>query len=104
MPFLTAFSSFDSGTNAAELLVVDQFLDCGIFAADRALRVLAQLQFAEAHTERVDQKQAAYERAALAEDQLDDFGGLNDADRPGRIPSTPPSAQLGTRPGGGGSG
>ena len=23
---------------------------------------------------------------------------------PGRIPSTPPSAQLGTRPGGGGSG
>src|ERR1019366_3663428 len=35
---------------AAELLVVDQFADGGIGAADWALRVLAQAQFAKAHS------------------------------------------------------
>ena len=45
-------------------------------AADGAVRVLAQLEFAELHTQRVNQQQATDERLAFAEDQLDDFRGL----------------------------
>ena len=90
--------------DAAELVVVDQLGDGRVRAADGAVGVLAQLEGAEVHAERVDQQQAADERLADAEDELDDLGGLDDADRPGRMPRTPPSAQEGTRPGGGGSG
>jgi len=61
-----------------------------------ALGILAQLEFAEAHVQRIDQQQAADEGIAFAEDELDHFSGLNDAYETGRIPSTPPSAQLGT--------
>ncbi len=82
MPFFTAFSSLCFGHNAAELLVVDELGDGGVEAADRALGILAQLEFAEAHVERVDQQQPADERIALAENQLDDLGGLDDADQP----------------------
>ena len=55
----------------------------GLCAADGALGILAQLELAEAHGERVDQKQAPNERLALAEDELDDLSGLNDADQAG---------------------
>jgi len=51
-----------------------------VFAADRALGILAQLEFTEAHVEGVDQEQAADEGVTLAEDQLDDLSGLDDAD------------------------
>ena len=43
-----------------------------------------QLELAEAHGERVDEQKAADERLALAEDELDDLGGLNDADQAGQ--------------------
>ena len=72
------------GRDAAELLVVDELGDGGVVAADRALGILAQLEFAEAHVERVDEQQAADERLALAEDELDDLSGLNDADQAGK--------------------
>ena len=65
IPFFTVFSSGVSGANAAELLVVDELGDGGIFTADRALGILAQLEFAEAHVERVDQQQAADEGSPL---------------------------------------
>ena len=52
-------------------------------AAGGAVGVLAQLERAEVHAERVDQQQAADERVADAEDELDDFGGLDDADEAG---------------------
>ena len=90
--------------HAAELLVVDQLGDGRMVAAHRAFRIAAQLQLAEAHGQRVVQHQAADQRLADAQDQLHGFGGLNQADDAGQNPSTPPSAQLGTRPGGGGSG
>ena len=39
--------------NAAEILIVDKLSHRGIFAADRALGILAQFQLAEFHAERV---------------------------------------------------
>ena len=46
-------------------------------SAERAVRVFAQAQFAEAHRQGIDQQQAADERIAGAENQLDDLGGLD---------------------------
>src|SRR6266581_2133915 len=50
-------------------------------AADRAVRVLAQPQFAELHAERIHQQQPPDERFTGAQDELDDFGRLNDAEQ-----------------------
>ncbi len=69
--------------DAAELVVVDELLDL-VRAAGGAVGVLAQLEGAEAHAERVDEQQAADERLADAEDELDDLGGLDDADEAGK--------------------
>ena len=66
------------------MVVVDELGHGGVGSADRALGVLAQLELAEAHGERVDEKQAADERFALAEDELDDFRGLDGADHAGQ--------------------
>jgi hypothetical protein len=52
--------------------------------ADRAIGILAQLEFAELHAQRVDQQQASDQRLAFAENQLDHFGGLHHADQPGQ--------------------
>ena len=90
--------------HAAELLVVDQRRDGRVRAAHRAVRILAQLQLAELHPQRVEQQEPADQRLADAEDQLERLGRLDQPMMPGSTPSTPPSAQLGTRPGGGGSG
>src|SRR5580704_6196907 len=50
-----------------------------MFAANKALRIFPQLQFAEAHGQSVKQKQAANERLAFADDELQGLGGLNGA-------------------------
>src|SRR6202000_1134179 len=65
--------------NTTELLVVDQLLDCRMRAANRAVRVFAQLQLAELHGQGIGQKQAANQRLALSKDQLDDLCRLDDA-------------------------
>src|ERR1700733_14032199 len=70
--------------DAAELLIVDQLCHGGVRAADGAVGILAQLELAEAHVERIDQEQAPDERLAFAEDQLDDLCGLDDADEAGQ--------------------
>src|ERR1700678_145338 len=57
---------------AAKLLVINQLGHGGMRAASRAIRILAQLELAEAHVQRVHQQQAPDERLALAQDQLDD--------------------------------
>ena len=51
-------------------------------SADRAIRILAQLEFAELHVQGIDQQQAANQGFAFAQNQLDDFGGLHHADQP----------------------
>ena len=70
--------------NAAELRIVDQFGDGGMIAANRAFRILAQLQLAETHRQRVEQKQAPDERLAFADDELQRLRGLNRADDSGQ--------------------
>ena len=49
--------------------------------ADRAVGIFVQLQRAELHGERIDEQEATGEALADAQDQLDDFGGLDDADQ-----------------------
>ena len=56
--------------------------DSGILAAKGALRIAPQLEFAELHIERVEQEQAVEERSALAEDELQRLGRLDEPDHP----------------------
>ena len=60
----------------AEAFVVDVALDRRCLAADRARLVPAQLELAELHLERVVGEEAPRQGVALAEDELDRFGGL----------------------------
>src|ERR1700677_137073 len=53
-------------------------------AAERAIGIFAQLEFTEAHGERVEQEQAANERLADADDELQRLGGLNRAHYSGK--------------------
>src|ERR1700749_2091872 len=53
-------------------------------AAHRAIRILAQLELAEAQSNRVDKQQAPDKRFAFAEDELDCLGGLDDAQQAGK--------------------
>src|ERR1700732_2814018 len=49
-------------------------------AADGALRIFAQLQFAEAHGESVEEQETADKRVTFSDDQFKGFRGLNRAD------------------------
>src|SRR3954471_16551472 len=62
----------------AHLLVADRV---GLAGADRALRVAADLELRRRGAERVVDQQPADERVALAGDQLDDLGRLEQAHR-----------------------
>src|SRR5213594_1134992 len=64
---------------AAELLVIDEFLDRRTRSADRALGVLAQLELPKLHPERVEDEETADERVAPPEEKLDRLDRL---DRP----------------------
>src|SRR5439155_13954066 len=64
---------------AAELLVIDEFLDRRSRSADRALGVLAQLELPKLHPERVEDEETADERVAPPEEKLDRLDRL---DRP----------------------
>jgi hypothetical protein len=59
---------------------------------------------AEAHPEGIVEQQASDKGFPDPEYELDGLGRLDGAYRAREDPRTPPSAQLGTRPGGGGSG
>src|SRR5439155_1343890 len=65
----------------AELLVVDELPDRGVLAAHRTCRILAELELAELHGQRVEHEQAADQRVADAEQQLDRLDALDDADQ-----------------------
>ena len=73
-------------TNATKLLVVDEFPDAGIFSANRALGVLAQLQFAELHSQGIEEKQAAGQGLPLAQNKFNDLGGLDKTHQSGKDP------------------
>ena len=61
-------------------MVIDEGGNCPVLAANGALGVLAQLQFAEPHAERVVQQQASHQRLADPDDQLHRFRGLDQPD------------------------
>ncbi len=66
--------------HAAELLIVNEFGNRGMRAAHGAIRILAQLQLAEAHRKCVVEQQAADQRLANSQNQFHRFGGLDQAD------------------------
>jgi hypothetical protein len=68
---------------------------------NRTLRVAAQFQLAELHVERVEEQQPMMSELPLP-GRASNLGGLDATDIPGNTPRPPPSAQLGTMPGGGG--
>ena len=70
--------------NSAELLVIDQLSDCRIFAARRAIRIFAQLEFAKLHAQGVYEQQAPDQRIPGTKNQLYSLSGLNHADQPGQ--------------------
>src|SRR5213594_3200252 len=67
-------------SQAAKLLVIDEFLDRRIRSADRALGVLAQLELPELHPERVEDEEAADQRVAPPEEKFDRLDRLDRSD------------------------
>src|SRR6266545_4936463 len=67
---------------AAERLVVDQLLDGRVVAAERALRIAADLDLAELHRQRIVEEQAVHQWLAQPQDQLHRLGRLDDPDHP----------------------
>ena len=53
-------------------------------SANRAIRILAQLEFAKLHAQGVDQQQTSDQRLARAQNQLDGFRRLHHADQSGQ--------------------
>ena len=66
-------------THAAELLVVDELRDL-VRAARGALRILAQVERAKAHAQRIHEQQPSGEALSDSEDELERLGRLNRAD------------------------
>ena len=91
-------------SNSAKFFVVDQFMNGAMFAANRAIRILAQAQFAEAHGQRIEQQQRPTSGSPMPRISLMVSMAWIEPTMPGSTPNTPPSAHEGTRPGGGGSG
>src|SRR3989475_10217085 len=65
---------------AAELLVINEFLDRRIRSTDRALGVLAQLELPELHPERVEDEETADQGVAPPEKKFDRLERLNRSD------------------------
>src|SRR5258705_1339425 len=63
--------------HAAEFVVVNQLMDGAIFSAHRAIGILAQLQLAELHAERIEKQQAAGKAIPSAKNQFDGFHRLD---------------------------
>src|SRR2546430_5890465 len=70
--------------SAAPRLVVDQRIDCGVFAAKRAGLVLTQLELAETHVLAFEEKVAPDHRPPDVQQVLDRFEGTHAADYPGQ--------------------
>jgi len=70
---------FFFAANAAELVVVDELVNRAMAATHRAVRILAEFELAKLHGESVKKNQPAFERIALADDELDGFEGLERA-------------------------
>ena len=94
----------DRTRRGTDVVVFDESMLRRPVAAQWALGIPPEVELAKAHRQGVEQQQPAEQRLAHAEQQFERLVGLDDPMMPGNTPSTPPSAQLGTEPGGGGSG
>ena len=70
--------------NAAKFVVIDEFVNRAMRAAHGAVRVLAQLELAESHSQCVKQEQATNEIVPTAENELDCFHRLDRANDSGQ--------------------
>src|SRR6266478_2836680 len=78
---------------AAKLLVVDQFMNCRVLATDRAIRVLAHLEFAKSHFQSIETDQSPDERLTRPKDELHCLDRLHYTDHSRQYPK---HAALGT--------
>ena len=58
------------GRNAAELVVIDQLGNGGVFPAKRTFRIAAELQFAKLHIQSIEKEQPANQRRSFPQRQL----------------------------------
>src|SRR5256885_3384628 len=70
--------------HTAEFVIIDQLPDRRMRPAHGAIRILAQLEFAESHPESVKKQQPSHEVIPAAEDQFDRFHRLDGADDSGQ--------------------
>src|SRR6267143_3288583 len=70
--------------HAAKFVIIDQLGDRRMCSAHRAVRIPAQLELAEFHSESVKEQQSSDETIAAAEDQLDRFHRLDGTDDSGQ--------------------
>jgi hypothetical protein len=90
--------------HSAEVCVVDGGGNGGIFAADGAGGIAAELEFAEAGAEGVRMEKAAEEGFAVLGEELDGFGGLEGADESGEDAKDAGGIAVGHGAGSGGDG
>src|SRR5260370_16497502 len=60
-----------------------------MYSANHTVGILAQLQLAKLHAQRVDQQEPANQGIAGAQDQLDGLSCLNDSNQPGQDSQQP---------------
>ena len=87
------------GGHAAELLVIDQFSKRGVFAANGAVGIFAQVHLVKLHIQGIVQQQTADHRFAHAQNQLHRFGCLDSANRAGQNAEYPALGAAGHQPG-----
>src|SRR5439155_1752183 len=81
-------------TDSAKFIVVDQFGHGWMGSASRAIRILAQLELAELHSQSINQQQAADQWLTLAKNQFDDLGSLNHSNQTRQNPEYSPFRAL----------
>ncbi len=63
----------------AELLVIDELVDRRFFPADRAIRILLEVQRSNLHGEGIEAKEFPNHGVAFTKDELDGLKGLYDS-------------------------
>src|SRR4029077_12728712 len=71
-------------SHSTEFFVIDEFSHSGVSSANHAIRILAQLEFAELHAQRIHQQQPPDQRLAAAKNQLNGFRRLDQAYQAGQ--------------------
>src|SRR4029077_16200562 len=66
--------------HAAEFVVIDELGDGGMRSTHRAIRILAEFEFAELHSESIKQQQSPDEIVSASENQFYRFHRLDGAD------------------------